>query len=278
ISVKRIPQTTETKKYLSVNSKTAYSNLTNVYDYYWVGDISIGTPAQAFIIDFDTGSSDLWVPSSYKNKFYSSHSSTYRANGSSFSIHYEDGSRATGHWSLDTVSIAGLSVTGQGFAEATYLSGFDSSLNDGLLGMAYPSVATGGEQPFFYNLWNASSPGGELILGGVDTTKYQGAITYVSVNIQGYWEFTMTRYCFFSPNIPSIVTKVKRGSPISPLILVDNPSPSVLLNTPILIHQVVRPFVTVHCIQFMEGPIPPKSGQLMGKQEKKQAESNIISC
>ncbi len=38
------------------------------------------------------------------------------------------------------------------------------------------------------------TPGGELILGGVDTTKYSGSITYVNVTSQGYWQFGFNRY------------------------------------------------------------------------------------
>jgi cathepsin D len=38
------------------------------------------------------------------------------------------------------------------------------------------------------------TPGGELILGGVDTSKYNGSITYVNVTVQGYWQFGVSRY------------------------------------------------------------------------------------
>jgi cathepsin D len=39
-----------------------------------------------------------------------------------------------------------------------------------------------------------ATPGGELILGGADTTKYTGSITYVNVTVQGYWQFQVGRY------------------------------------------------------------------------------------
>jgi len=38
------------------------------------------------------------------------------------------------------------------------------------------------------------TPGGELILGGADTSKYNGSITYVNVTSQGYWQFGVDRY------------------------------------------------------------------------------------
>ncbi len=39
----------------------------------------------------------------------------------------------------------------------------------------------------------SAASGGELIFGGVDSTKYTGSITYIPVAIEGYWEFQMTR-------------------------------------------------------------------------------------
>jgi hypothetical protein len=48
--------------------------------------------------------------------------------------------------------VAGLAVVNQVFAEATNMSGFTEA-NDGLLGLAYPNYAVGGEAPLFYNMW-----------------------------------------------------------------------------------------------------------------------------
>ncbi|CAF1051396.1 unnamed protein product [Didymodactylos carnosus] len=154
----------------------------NQQNVFWTGTISIGTPPQNFIIDFDTGSSDLWVPSTSctgsscseyicdeyyrihfasslplicidnKNKYNSAYSSTYRANGSPFSITYGDGTYATGHFDNDTVAFGGLQVQNQVFAEATHESGFVGDINDGMLGLGYQKISNG-EAPIFYNMW-----------------------------------------------------------------------------------------------------------------------------
>ena len=68
----------------------------------WTGTVSIGTPAQKFIIDFDTGSSDLWVPSSScrgceaSHSYKASSSSTSEEQSGTFEIEYGDGSEASG--------------------------------------------------------------------------------------------------------------------------------------------------------------------------------------
>ena len=79
---------------------------------------------------YPTSSSNLWVPSTQCTsiacflhaKYDSSASSTYKANGSSFSIRYGSGSME-GFVSSDDLTIGDLKIKGQDFAEATKESG-----------------------------------------------------------------------------------------------------------------------------------------------------------
>ncbi|XP_054734383.1 lysosomal aspartic protease-like [Anastrepha obliqua] len=206
-------------KYNVPSARSTSETLDNELNMSYYGKITIGTPAQDFLVLFDTGSSNLWVPSSScptsneacqnHNQYDSSASSTYVANGESFSIEYGSGS-LTGYLSQDTVSVAGLSISNQVFAEAMDEPGtsFVYSNFDGIMGMAYQSLAVDNVVPPFYNLYSqglvsndvfsfylaragTSDQGGEMILGGSDSSYYQGELTYTSITEQGYWQFSL---------------------------------------------------------------------------------------
>ena len=83
----------------------------------WQGTITVGTPAVSYTVDFDTGSSDLFLPGSLcvvncaGHKVYNpANSSTAVARLKPFVLTYGDGSTVSGEQYTDTVTIAGLTV------------------------------------------------------------------------------------------------------------------------------------------------------------------------
>ncbi|KAI8051916.1 rhizopuspepsin 2 precursor [Gilbertella persicaria] len=186
----------------------------NDVEYY--GVVGIGTPEQKFKLDFDTGSSDLWVASTLcssctgQNRYDSSKSSTYKADGRAWSISYGDGSTAGGVLATDTVNLGGLKIAGQTIELAKKeSSSFSSGPNDGLLGLGFDSITTvsGIKTPvdnlisqglisspvFGVYLGKASNGGGgEYVFGGYDSSKFSGALKTVPVSkSQGYWGITI---------------------------------------------------------------------------------------
>lgn len=192
--------------------------LKNYMDAQYFGEIGVGSPPQNFTVIFDTGSSNLWVPSAkchfslacYMHPRYkSSHSSTYKKNGKPADIHYGTGS-ISGFFSQDHVEVGDLIVEDQEFIEATKEPGITFLLAkfDGILGLGFQEISVGNAVPVWYNMVNQGlvkdpvfsfwfnrnaeeEEGGEIVFGGVDPSHYEGEHTYVPVTRKGYWQFDM---------------------------------------------------------------------------------------
>ncbi|OBS75427.1 hypothetical protein A6R68_14055 [Neotoma lepida] len=149
----------EFTKSSSFGNGTSPVVLTNYLDTQYYGEIGIGTPPQTFKVIFDTGSANLWVPSTKCSPLYtaceihslydSSESSSYMENGTEFTIHYGSG-KVKGFLSQDIVTVGGIIVT-QTFGEVTELPliPFMLAKFDGVLGMGFPAQAVGGVTPVF---------------------------------------------------------------------------------------------------------------------------------
>ncbi|KAF9221252.1 Asp-domain-containing protein [Gyrodon lividus] len=179
----------------------------------WYGTISVGTPAKTFTVDFDTGSSDLFLPGPKCGSSCSGHavydpssSSTSMDLGKTFSLQYVDESTVSGEQYSDTVSIVGLTATSQTLGAASeYSSGFESSQfpADGLMGMAFQSVSVYNASPVFQTLvsqgqtdeavfaFKLATSGSELHIGGTNPALYTGDFSYTDVTQEGFWQVKM---------------------------------------------------------------------------------------
>ncbi|KAJ5287601.1 hypothetical protein N7478_003287 [Penicillium angulare] len=180
----------------------------------YFSEVTIGTPPQTFKVVLDTGSSNLWVPSSGCNSiacflhstYDSSSSSTYEKNGTDFEIRYGSGS-LSGFVSQDTLQIGDLKVKNQDFAEAISEPGLAFAFGrfDGILGLGYDTISVNKMVPPFYNMLNQGlldeplfafylgdstkeGDDSEVTFGGVDKSHYTGEITTIPLRRKAYWE------------------------------------------------------------------------------------------
>lgn len=194
------------------------------YDSEYIESVQIGTPAQTLNLDFDTGSSDLWVFSSElpaadktgHSIYTASKSSTAKVlSGDTWSISYGDGSSASGNVYTDVVAVGKSVVTGQAVELAEKVSSsFISDSSDGLVGLAFDSINTvtpTQQKTFFFNAIAQGLPSpvftanlkkgtpGNYNFGYIDSSEYTGSITYVPVTTaNGFWEFTGNGYAIGS--------------------------------------------------------------------------------
>ncbi|KAI9821663.1 MAG: hypothetical protein M1827_002244 [Pycnora praestabilis] len=191
----------------------------------FLSPVTIG--GQTLMMDFDTGSSDLWVfntelssaDTSTHTSFNPSKSSTFKQlQGASFAISYGDGSGASGNVGTDTVNIGGATVTTQAVELATTVSQtfVQDANSDGLVGLAFSKLNTvqPNQQKTFFDNVQASleqpvftadlkhGTAGSYDFGTIDSSKFTGEITYVPIdNSQGFWQFDSTRFAVGSQAI-----------------------------------------------------------------------------
>lgn len=178
----------------------------------FLSPIKIG--GQTLMVDFDTGSSDLWVFNTNLGEqqtqghavYDPKKSSTFKSmQGASFRISYGDNSAAAGTVGTDTVDIGGAEVEGQAVELAsTITDSFKQDVDsDGLVGLAFGSINTVKPQPqktFFENVMASLDKPvftanlrhhtvGSYEFGRIDNTQFKGDVTYTPIdNSQGFWQ------------------------------------------------------------------------------------------
>jgi aspergillopepsin I len=208
----------------AVSSGSVTATPADAYDSEYLCPVKIGS--QTFKLDFDTGSSDLWVlgkslSSDGNGHTYYSPTTGKLVSGAKWSISYGDGSSAGGTVYTDTVNIGGVAVTSQAVEAATSAASVFTAAggSDGLVGLAFDSINTVTPTPqktFFTNAISQGLPkavmgvslkyhtAGTYDFGAIISSRYNGSITYTPVdNSQGFWSFTPSGYAIGSGAVQS---------------------------------------------------------------------------
>jgi hypothetical protein len=155
-------------------------------------------------------------PCDNKQQFDSDKSTSYKKDGRSWNIQYGTGS-ASGVLGIDVVSLGDkgssqVAIKDTTFGQADQLAEFftDQPL-DGILGLAFRSIAVDDVQPVFqhgYDLGLFDQPlftvwlkrdgggatgqnGGQITYGGLDSDHCDSQVTYIPLSSESWWEFNI---------------------------------------------------------------------------------------
>lgn len=219
-----------------VPAGTGEVGLVNVNpDLEYYGAVKVGTPAQTLNLIFDTGSSDIWFPSTScstaackdHTRFNPSKSSTYKKDNRSWKIEYGDGSFANGYLASEIVNVGGVSVRQTVGLAKNVSEKLKDSPEDGIFGLGFDAllsvkgvntfmdnaIATSGKnktkggvlkQPvvsvFLPSLRKNGGRNGHVLFGGIDHSRYNGQLHYVPVTQKGFWQVKLD--AFKTPTLP----------------------------------------------------------------------------
>ncbi|TVY51688.1 Polyporopepsin [Lachnellula cervina] len=191
-----------------------------------VGSGSVTNEDVSYVAPVSIGASNTWCGAQSSCE----KTSTGKSTGDSVSVSYGSGS-FSGTEYTDTVSFGGLSVSSQSIGAASTSSGFTSV--DGIIGFGPVDLTEGTVSntdtvpTFLDNLYKAGSidtnvlgvyfspesgsdsddANGELTLGGTDSSKYTGSLTYHSKLTSGdaseYWGISIASFTYGSTTLAS---------------------------------------------------------------------------
>ncbi|ROT35389.1 acid protease [Sodiomyces alkalinus F11] len=201
-----VVQITKTKRDNTLDL-TAINNITGG-GYY--AEVTVGTPPQQIVMHLDTGSSDTWVVaagadfcgSDALQRQYGYCTDTFDPDASDsyetavpggFSIQYLDGNRVRGDYFTDRISVGGQTIESQQMGLGT-----DLQRPSGLMGLGLSDfvaanrpyatvlenmVAQGYIGRAAYSVWmnDLSADEGEILFGGIDTSRYYGRLTTLPI-------------------------------------------------------------------------------------------------
>lgn len=209
----------------------------------YYGSFSIGEPEQHFKVLFDTGSSELWVPSvaceqlqcRQRARFDPEGSLTFKYDGyRRFKVSYVKGS-VSGDVGIDTVRLGGAVLHRHAFGLADYIKpkDFDEANFDGICGLALdasvqiqPTILqhlkdAGHIERMLFSIYLGSQTRGRLSFGTINPLYFEGELSWIQTSpfASHQWEVEMQRF---------LIDEAERGPSLHDAAVIDSGTTMIL--------------------------------------------------